>query len=80
MKLLMVPAGKDSTCDVGDLSSIPWKRKWQATLVFLPGKSHGKRSLAGYSPWDCKSQSLLRNKTTRKENIFDIDRIFLISE
>ena len=30
---------------------IPWKRKWQSTLVFLPGKSHRQTSLAGYSPW-----------------------------
>ena len=30
--------------------NIPWKRKWQPTLVFLPGKSHRQRSLAGYSP------------------------------
>ena len=30
---------------------IPWKRKWQPTPVFLPGKSHGQRSLAGHSPW-----------------------------
>ena len=29
----------------------PWNRKWQLTPVFLPGKSHGQRSLAGYSPW-----------------------------
>ena len=28
----------------------PWKRKWQPTLVFLPGKSHLQRSLAGYNP------------------------------
>ena len=27
-----------------------WSRKWQPTPVFLPGKSHGWRSLAGYSP------------------------------
>ena len=33
---------------------IPWRRKWQSTPVLLPGKSHGWRSLAGYSPWDCK--------------------------
>ena len=33
---------------------IPWKRKWQPALVFLPGKSHGQRSLAGYSPWGHK--------------------------
>ena len=29
----------------------PWRRKWQPTPVFLPGKSHGQRSLAGNSPW-----------------------------
>ena len=26
----------------------------EATVVFLPGKSHGQKSLAGYSPWGCK--------------------------
>ena len=30
---------------------IPWRRKWQPTPVLLPGKSHGRRSLVGYSPW-----------------------------
>ena len=33
---------------------IPWRRKWQPTPVFLPGKSHGQRSLVGYSPWGRK--------------------------
>ena len=28
-----------------------WRRKWQPTLVFLPGKSHRQRSLVGFSPW-----------------------------
>ena len=36
------------------VGKIPWRRKWQLTPVFLPGKSHGQRSLAGYSPWSCK--------------------------
>ena len=27
-----------------------WKRKWQSTPVFLPGKSYGQRSLVGYGP------------------------------
>ena len=31
-----------------------WRRKWQPTLVFLPGESHGQRSLTGYSPWGHK--------------------------
>ena len=33
---------------------IPWRRKWQPTPVFLPGKSNGWRSLASYSPWSPK--------------------------
>ena len=28
-----------------------WRRKWHPTPVLLPGKSHGRRSLVGYSPW-----------------------------
>ena len=54
------PGGSDSeesAHNVGDLSSIPgwenplWRRKWQLTSIFLPGESHGQRSLVGYSPW-----------------------------
>ena len=33
---------------------IPWRRKWQPIPVFLPGKSHEQRNLAGYSPWGRK--------------------------
>ena len=32
----------------------PWRRKWQPIPVFLPGESHGWRSLVGYSPWGHK--------------------------
>ena len=35
-----------------------WRRKWQPTLVLLPGKSHGQRSLIGYSPWGCKESDM----------------------
>ena len=31
-----------------------WRSKWQPTPVFLPGKSHGQRSLLSYSPWGHK--------------------------
>ena len=37
----------------------PWRRKWQPTPVFLPGESHGQRSLAGYNPWGHKSRTQL---------------------
>ena len=36
----------------------PWRRKWQPTPVFLPGESHGQRSLVGYSPWDRKESDM----------------------
>ena len=36
------------------VKKIPWRRKWQPTPVFLPGKFHGQRSLAGCRPWGRK--------------------------
>ena len=36
------------------VEKIPWRRKWQPTLVFLPRKSHGQRSLVGYNLWGSK--------------------------
>ena len=49
---------KESACNAGDaedvgsnpwVGKIPWRRKWQPTPVFLPGISHGQRSLVGCS-------------------------------
>ena len=36
------------------VGKMPWRKKWQPTPVFLLGKSHGHRSLVGYSPWGHK--------------------------
>ena len=36
------------------VGKIPCRRAWQPTLVFLPGESHGQRSLVGYSLWGHK--------------------------
>ena len=53
-------SGKESTCQWRGpgfdpwVRKIPWRSKWQPTPVFLPGKSRGQRSLAGYSPWGWK--------------------------
>ena len=58
-------SGKESTCQCRRhkrrgfdawVRKIPWRRAWQPTPVFLPGKSHAQRSLKGYSPWGQKSQ------------------------
>ena len=40
---------------------IPWRRAWLPTPVFLPGESHGQRSLTGYSPRSCKQSDRLSN-------------------
>ena len=37
------------------VEKFPWRRKWQPTPIFLPGKSHGgRRSLVAYSPQGLK--------------------------
>ena len=56
-------SGKEPTCQCRRhkrgrfnpwVRKIPWRRAWQPTPVFLPGESHGWRSLVGYSPWGRK--------------------------
>ena len=56
-------SGKESACQCRRFGrhgfypwvrKIPWRRKWQPTRVFLPGKFHGQRNLADYSPWGHK--------------------------
>ena len=53
-------SSKESTCQCRRCQNhrfdpwvrkIPWSRKWQPTPIFLPGESHGQRSLVGCSPW-----------------------------
>ena len=50
-----LPANAGATGFDPGFGKIPWRRAWQPTPVFLPGKAHGQRSLAGYSPWVCKA-------------------------
>ena len=44
---------------------MPWRRKWQPTPVFLPGESHGQRSLEGCSPWGCLGSPRVLDVTER---------------
>ena len=66
-------SGKESACQCRSrrvhgldpwIGKIPWRRKWQPTPVFLPGESHGQRSLAGYSPWGCKESDMSKRLST----------------
>ena len=65
--------GKESTCKCRRrrrhefslwVGKTVWRRKWQPTLVFLSGKSHRRRSLAGYSPWGCKELHVTKHART----------------
>ena len=40
------------------VGKISWGRAWQPIPGFLPGESHGQRSLVGYSPWGCKESDM----------------------
>ena len=59
--------GKEPTCQCRRhkrygfnpwVGKIPWKLAWQPTPVFLPGKSHKQRSLAGYNSWGHKKSDM----------------------
>ena len=52
----------------------PWSSKWHPIPEFLPGRFHGQRSLAGYSPWAAKSQTEHSTHTT-SEYSWDSDAI-----
>ena len=45
------------------VGKIPWRREWLPTPVFLPGKSPGQMSLAGYSPWGHKESDTTEKLT-----------------
>ena len=61
--------GKESACSAEDsglipgLRRAPWRREWLPTPVFLPGESHGQRSLAGYGPLGHKELDMTERLT-----------------
>ena len=72
--LLRWHSGKESTCQRRRckrcgfdpwVRKIPWSRKWQPTLIFLPGKFYGQRSLVGYSPWGRKESDTAAKSQTQ---------------
>ena len=69
-------SGKEATCQCRKhrrlafdpwVGKIPWRRAWQPTPEFLPGKPHGLRSLVGYSPQGCKESDM--TETTQQAHI-----------
>ena len=76
----VVQVVKNSPANAGDMrcgfdlwvGKIPWRRKWQPTPVFLPGESHGQRSLAGYSPWGGKELNTTEWHRTHACSVFSV--------
>ena len=71
-------SGKETACQCRScrrlrfhpwVGKIPWRRAWQPTLVFLPGKCHGHRSLKGYSPWGCKESDTPEDTHTQRHQV-----------
>ena len=40
-----------------------WRKEWQSIPAFLPGESHGQRSLAGHGTWGCKESDTAERLT-----------------
>ena len=49
---------------------VPWRRTWQPTPVFLPGKSQGLRSLVGYSPQGHKELNMIEATKNAHTHIY----------
>ena len=63
LKTLLINAGAPRLGFHPWVRKIPWRRKWHPAAVFLPGKSHGRGSLVGYSPWDFRVSHELATKS-----------------
>ena len=63
-------SGKELACEFNPwVRKILWKRKQQPTSVFLLGKSHGQRSLAGCSPWGHKESDMTEHHALVKNSV-----------
>ena len=68
----MVKNPSANTGDTRDAGSIPGLGRSPEggqgnPLLYLPGESHGQRSLAGYSPWDHKESDTTEHNTAATE-------------
>ena len=64
-QLLKNLSSNEGDAEMG-VRKMPWRRKWQPTPVFLPGKFRGQRSLVGYSPWGRKESNMSEYMHTHK--------------
>ena len=52
------------------VGEIPWRKAWQTTPVFLPGESHGQKSLVGNSPWGPKESDTTECKHNTEHELY----------
>jgi len=70
------------TGKAGLVWKIPWRKAWLPTPIFLSGKSHGHRNLAGFSSYGCKEL----DTTEVTEHIYNLNgnripiKIFVFSK
>ena len=57
---------------ISSVFAFDWRRKWISTPLFLPGESHGQRSLAGYSPQGHRESDMTERLTFLPLTPFDI--------
>ena len=53
--------------DIRDAGSIPWRRSWQPTPVFLPGESPWTEDPGGPHPWGCKESDMTEQLSTHTQ-------------
>ena len=77
-------SSKESTCQFKRLQrhrfypwvrKISWRKAWQPTPVFLPGESHGQRTLAEYSPWGCKELDTTQAHNTQRSALWNSGKV-----
>ena len=78
MNLICLGSGKASACQAGSAGLIPGLRRWQPIPIFLPGKSHGQRSLVGYRPWDHKRDG--HDLVTKQQLLYRLSYFLLLLE
>ena len=59
---------------------ILWRREWQPSAVFLPGKSYGQRNLVGYSLWGRKETAMRLTLSIFLDELRVLLRISLVAQ
>ena len=72
-KRICLPMQETQEMPVWTLSHL-WRRRWQPTPVFVPGKCHGQRNLASYSP--CSRKELDMTEDTFLHIMYKVETEF----